>query len=581
MVNGRMKRWILAASPLLLTLGVYRFRRRLVARLLRLPPPRCGVKVERNIPLAMPDGVHLLTDHYAPQAKGDFPTILIRTPYGRGKELALWGGYALAELPAQRFAERGYHVIVQGVRGCFDSEGEFEPHVNEAADGQATVEWITQQPWFDGKLGTWGPSYLGYTQWATAAGGHPSLQAMVPMITSAENLSVTHPDGAFGLETRLRWSQGIFALNRIHRQPLWRILRQRFSRDQSQALQAAFLHLPLLEADVIAAGEPIPFYRAVLTHNRRDDPFWMARDHSQAVAQVVAPVHLIGGWYDYYLRGLLRDYASLRDAGQRPFLTIGPWSHAQTGGMMTGLREGLTWFDAHLKGLPTNVREKPVRLYVMGIDEWREYDDYPPPARPTRYYLRSAGELSTTTPEDVSSPDRYLYDPSDPTPALGGALLAFTGAGRQDNGPLEMRPDVLVYTTSAIDQEVEIIGPVRAELHVQSSLEHTDFFARLCDVDPLGNSTNVCDGLVRLQPPQGGLHQDGIRRVEIDMWSTAHCFRRGHCIRLQVSGGAHPRYSRNTGSGEPIESATILRVANQAVYHDPAHPSAVLLPVTS
>jgi hypothetical protein len=144
-----------------------------------------------------------------------------------------------------------------------------------------------------------------------------------------------------------------------------------------------------------------------------------------------------------------------------------------------------------------------------------------------------------------------------------------------------MRPDVLVYTSAVVDQEVEIIGPVRAELYVQSSLEHTDFFARLCDVDLSGKSTNICDGLVRVSPAEGGLPQDGIRHLEIDMWSTAHCFRRGHCIRLQVSSGAHPRYSRNTGSGEPIESATILRVANQAVYHDPAHPSAVLLPVTS
>jgi putative CocE/NonD family hydrolase len=572
---------MVVASPLLLTLGLYRFRRHVVARLLRLPPPHCGVKVDRNIPVAMPDGIHLLTDHYAPEAEGEFPTILIRTPYGRGKELDLWGGYALAELPAQRFAERGYHVIVQGVRGCFDSEGVFEPHVNEASDGQAAVEWIAQQPWFNGKLGTWGPSYLGYTQWATAAGNHPSLQAMVPMITSAENLSVTHPDGAFGLETRLRWSQGIFALNRTHRQPLWRQLLHRFSDKQAQALQAAFYHLPLLEADTIATGEPIPFYRAVLTHTRQDDPFWAARDHSPAVAQVSAPVHLIGGWYDYYLRGLLRDYTSLRDAGQRPFLTIGPWSHAQAGGLMTGLREGLTWFDAHLKGWPTGVREKPVRLYVMGIDEWREYDYYPPPSRPTPYYLHSVGELSTVAPEDVSPPDRYVYDPRDPTPSLGGALLAFSGAGMQENGPLEVRPDVLVYTTSAVDQEVEIIGPVRAELYVQSSLEHTDFFARLCDVDVSGKSTNICDGLVRLSPAEGWLPQDGIRRVEIDMWSTAHRFRRGHCIRLQVSSGAHPRYSRNTGSGEPIESATTLRVASQAVYHDPAHPSAVLLPVTS
>ena len=516
-----------------------------------------------------------------PRRRATLPTILIRTPYGRGKEVALWGGYALSELPAQRFAERGYHVVVQGARGCFDSEGEFEPHVNEAADGQATVEWITRQPWFNGKLGTWGPSYLGYMQWATAAGGHPSLKAMLPMITSAENFSVTHPDGGFGMETRLRWSQGVFVLNRVHKEPLWRILLSRFSGEQAQALQAAFLHLPLLEADTVAVGEPIPFYRDLLAHNQDDDAFWVARDHSNAVAQVTAPVHLIGGWYDYYLRGLLRDYTTLKEAGRRPFLTIGPWSHAQPDCLMTGLRDGLTWFDTHLKNERTGIREKPVRLYIMGADEWREYDDFPPPARQTRYYLHSAGRLSMTEPAEASAPDQYVYDPHDPTPALGGALLAFQGAGSQDNGPLEARPDVLVYTSSRLDKDLEIIGPVYAELYVHSSLAHTDFFVRLCDVDPLGKSTNVCDGLVRMEPTRGKTQADGNQRVEIDMWSTAHRFQKGHCLRLLVSSGAHPRFARNAGSGEPIESATTLKIANQTVFHDAVHPSAVVLPISS
>lgn len=563
----------------LLGLGLYRYRRSLLARLLKLPPPRYAVGVRRDLPVTMPDGIHLLTDHYFPRAAGSFPTILIRTPYGRGNEAGLGNGYPLAELPAQRFAERGYHVIVQGARGCFDSEGDFSPHVNEAADGQATVDWIVRQSWFNGSLGTWGPSYLGYMQWALAAGAPPALKAMMAMVTSSENFSVSHPHGAFGLETRLRWSQGMHVQKRMHGRPLGERLAQRFSGDTERDLQTAFGHLPLLEADTVAAGEPIPFYRQILVHDQASDPFWMARDHRQAVARVEAPVHLMGGWYDYYLRGLLRDYQTLRAAGRSPYLTIGPWFHGQPAGILHGLREGLAWFKAHLLGDGECLRQKPVRLYVMGAGEWRDLDEFPPPARPACYYLHEEGRLAPDLPTAASSPDRYRYDPADPTPALGGALLALRGAGPVDNRPLEGRPDVLCYTTPPLSQDLEVIGPVRLELYVRSSLDHTDFSGRLCDVAPDGCSTNLCDGLVRLEPGKGEVQPDGSLRVEIDLLATAHRFRRGHRLRLQVASGAHPRWSRNLGTGEPLATGVRMAVADQIVYHDGDHPSSLILPV--
>jgi uncharacterized protein len=570
---------LLAAGLAAVGMGAYAYRRSILARLLELPPPRCGVRVERDIPIVMPDGVRLYADHYWPQAAGDLPTILIRTPYGRGKEVALGGGLALAELPGQRFAERGYHVVVQGARGCYDSEGEFRPHVNEAADGQATAAWIARQPWFNGVLGTWGPSYLGYTQWATADAAPEALQAMVVMIASAENHWVSYPDGAFGLETRLRWSQGIQVQKRMHRRPLWEQLAHRFSKQDAERLQAAFDHLPLAEADVVAAGEPIPFYRDQLAHPAADDPFWTARDHRAAPARGGAAVHFIGGWYDYYLRGLLRDYVTLRAAGRRPYLTIGPWSHGQPAGLLAGLREGLTWFDARFRGEPGRLRRKPVSVYVMGAEAWYEMDEFPPPARETRYYLLAGAGLVAEPPDGTQPPDGYRYDPADPTPALGGALLAFQGAGAQDNRPLEARPDVLCYTTAPLAQAVEVIGPVRLELYARSSLAHTDFFGRLCDVDPEGQSINVCDGLFRVEPGRGSVQSDGSLRLEIDLWATAHRFRRGHRLRLQVSSGAHPRWSRNLGTGEPLGSGTAMLVAEQTVYHDAAHPSALVVPV--
>jgi hypothetical protein len=292
-------------------------------------------------------------------------------------------------------------------------------------------------------------------------------------------------------------------------------------------------------------------------------------------------VHLVGGWYDYYLRGLLRDYATLKAAGREPRLTIGPWFHAQPGGLMAGLREGLAWFDAQLKGDRCRLGQKPVRLYLMGADEWQDLDDYPPKAHETRYYLQAGAGLATDLPPGESPPDRYRYDPADPTPALGGALLAFQGAGPQDNRGLEARPDVLCYTTPPLDCALDVIGSVRLVLFARSSLPCADFFGRLCDVSPDGRSTNICDGLFRVEPGHAESQPDGIQRLEVDMWATACRFQRRHRIRLQVSSGAHPRWSRNLGSGEAVATGVTMLAADQTIYHDAAHPSALVLPVAT
>ena len=248
---------------------------------------------------------------------------------------------------------------------------------------------------------------------------------------------------------------------------------------------------------------------------------------------------------------------------------------------MEGLRLGLAWFEAQLKGQGNGLARKPVRLYVMGADEWREFDAFPPPAQTTRFHLHGGGNLGPAPPARDDTPDHYTYDPADPTPAVGGALLAMQGAGRQDNAPLEARDDVLFYTTPPLAQDLEVIGPVRLELYARSSLAHTDFYGRLCDVDPSGRSANVCDGLFRVVPGNGEPQPDGSLHLEIDLWATAHRFRQGHRLRLLVASGAHPRWSRNPGSGEPLATATTLAVAQQTIYHDAAHPSALVLPVVA
>ncbi len=339
---------------------------------------------------------------------------------------------------------------------------------------------------------------------------------------------------------------------------------------------------------MVAVGHPVSFYREWLAHPSADDPYWQRLNHDPGVPHATTAAHLVSGWYDLFLRELLADYAALKAAGRAPYLTIGPWAHTDLRLMAAALREGIAWFDAHLKEDRHRLRARPVRIYVMGADReaWRELDSWPPPAQETRYYLHANGRLSTEAPAADSPPDNYRYDPADPTPSVGGPLLMIP-SGPMDNRALEARPDVLTYTTPPLASDVEVIGPVRLELYARSSLAHTDFFGRLCDVHPDGRSINVCDGLFRVEPAASNLAKvlepsqgsDGILRIEVDMWATAHRFRQGHRIRLQVSSGAHPRWARNLGTGEPIASGTRMLVAGQTIYHGSAHPSALVLPV--
>jgi uncharacterized protein len=565
---------------LMLFLGMFvlvshRNRRKLLTRALRLPPAKYKVAVDAGLRIPMRDGVYLVGDHYCPLSPESFPTILIRSPYGRN---AASGGFGLLlAFFGKRFAERGYHVLIQDTRGRFDSEGVFDPYFPERSDGQATVEWMERQPWFNGVVGMWGPSYLGIVQWALAVHVQP-VKALVPIITSSQLYSVLFPDGALDLGLAIRWMAILDVLERSRhkRFPMalsmfWKVER---------AIAPIFAHLPLAEADERLLGRSVSFYRNWLEHSRADDDYWLALPKAISIERVTAPAHFIGGWYDFFLRPLLMDYAALKASGRSPYLTIGPWHHFSGAPMIVGFRESLAWFDAHLKGDRSRLRARPVRIFVMGAHRWREYDSWPPPSTPAHYYLRSGRHLSRESATGVQAADHYTYDPAHPTPAVGGTQFGPRG-GPRDNRQLEARSDVLIYTTPPLDENLEVIGPVRLELYVKSSAEYTDFFGRLCDVRPGGRSLNVCDGLFRVEPGKGEQQPDGSLRIEIDLWATAYCFRRGHSLRLQVSSGAHPRWMRNPGTGEPIGTYTTMRTAEQTIYHDERHPSAVILPVAA
>ncbi|CAM5302724.1 CocE/NonD family hydrolase [Streptomyces aurantiogriseus] len=530
----------------------------LVQRMLRLPPPLTrDLTIERDLRVPMRDGAVLLADRWTPKAGGDgLPTALIRVPYGRA---GLIGGQM-----ARPLAERGFQVLVQSTRGTFGSDGPFDPLRREREDGLDTIDWVIKQPWFGESMILHGPSYLGFVQWAVADAVPPQVKAMIPVASeSALTLDFLRSD-AFSLETPFVWAVQVAGQERRFAMP-----RQILG---AKKAQRALHTLPLNQADTAAMGHRYDYVQNILDHDA-DAPFWQGLDHRHRVAGIQVPVSSVGGWYDIFLPGQLRDHRVLQDAGRSPLrLTVGPWTHTSMGMGQVAFAEALDF------GLPLAQGEEPaerapVRLFVMGEEKWRDFPSWPPPGyEPQRFHLQPGGALSTEPPAD-SPPDGYRYDPADPTPAVGGVRMAFgIKSGRVDNAELEARPDVLTYTTPVLDKDVEVIGDVSAEIFFRSGLPYADVFVRLCDVDADGRSTNVCDGLTSLTDA------DETSKADVRLWPTAYRFKRGHRIRVQISSGAFPRYNRNPGTGEPRATATTLRAADQHVFHDPEHPSAIILP---
>ncbi|MEV4112695.1 CocE/NonD family hydrolase [Nonomuraea sp. NPDC049695] len=532
----------------------------LVQRLLRLPPPLTrDLIIERDLRVPMRDGAVLLADRWAPKTGGDgLPTALIRAPYGRAG--------MTADPMARPLAERGFQVLIQSTRGTFGSEGPFDPLRREREDGLDTLDWVIKQPWFGESIILYGSSYLGFVQWAVADAVPPQVKAIIPGVSeSALTLDFLRAD-AFSLETPFVWGVQVAGQERRFAMPRALLSGKR--------VQRALRTLPLNRADTAALGHRYDYLQDILAHDA-DDPFWQGLDHRHRVAGIQVPVSTVGGWYDIFLPGQLRDFRTLQDNGH-PLarLTVGPWAHVSTGVGQISAAEAIGFGMALARGEEPAGRA-PVRLFVMGEEKWRDFPSWPPPGfEPRRFHLQPGGALATEAPAE-SPPDGYRYDPADPTPALGGVRMAFgEKAGRVNNAALEARPDVLIYTTPVLEEDVEVVGEVSAEIFFRSSLPYADVFVRLCDVDAGGRSSNVCDGLISVTGA------DEITPVAVTLWPTAYRFRRGHRIRVQVSSGAFPRYNRNPGTGEPRATATTLLAADQQVFHDPQHPSAVILPVT-
>ena len=526
----------------------------------RLPARRNRVRVDRNVQVRMRDGVILLADHYVPVTTEPLPTVLVRCPYGRGFPYAL--------LSAQLYAERGYHVLFQSTRGTFGSGGTFVPGVTEADDAQDTVAWLRTQDWFDGCLATAGGSYLGFTQWALAMDPPPELKAMVVMIGVHDLADAAYQQGPLDLFNILSWADLL-----SHQEtagPVAGLIRMVRAEHR---LRGALNRLPLRGSMAGLGGKGAPWYDDWIDHPDVHDPYWERFRATEALARTTVPTLVIGGWHDYFLTQTLRQYRTLRARDVEVALTIGPWTHLTVDNKVS-MPQAISWLDTHVANRAAANREAPVRVFVGGAGEWQQHRSWPPEDTTTATWYLAARQLTPAPPADGAGTTRFRYDPADPTPSVGGRLMAPSG-GARDNRALEARADVLTFTTAPLAAPVEVHGQPVVELHLASDNAHADLFARLCDVDPAGRSSNVTDRIIRFAGPDAT--PGDVRRVEITLDPTAHRFDAGHRIRLQISGGAFPRFARNPGTGEA--AGTTLNPVTHTVHHNAAHPSNIALPV--
>ncbi len=557
-----------------------------------------GVTVEHNATAVMRDGTKLRADIYRPKAEGKFPVLLVRTPYDKTQEMEF----------GVKAAARGYVVVAQDVRGRFQSEGDWYPFKNESQDGYDTVEWAAALPYANGKVGMFGGSYVGATQFLAAIAKPPHLAGICPNVTASNyHDGWTYQGGAFEQWFNESWSTGL-AMNTMRRRV-----------EAGQNAVAWTKTLPLTNYAVLEAPPAAglaPYFADWLAHPNYDDYWkqWSIEDH---YAQIQVPVFSLGAWYDIFLGGTLRNYARLKKEagteqarrGQRLMVYVGGHSggsnNKKVGEVDFGEKlpfdlneEMLSWYDALLKGGTSAVSaEKPVKIFVMGKNEWREENDWPlDRAKSTKYYLHSAGAANTasgdgtlsTTAPGAEKADQFTYDPNDAVPTLGGPLCCGpfppAGLGPRDQSKAEARSDVLVFTKPALAKDLEVTGPVALDLYVSSSAVDTDFTGKLVDVWPNGFAQNLTEGILRMRyrnsQEKPELAKAGeTYHVTVDLWATSNVFLAGHKLRLEVSSSNFPRFDRNLNTGEEQAGGTRMSKATNVIYHDKARPSALVLPL--
>jgi putative CocE/NonD family hydrolase len=563
-------------------------------------PPRNDILVDNRVPIPMRDGVILYADVYRPVGDGRHPVLVSRTPYSTER-------FPAAFEAGVYFAERGYVYVFQDVRGRHESDGRWEPFFDDEKDGYDTIQWAVKQRWSNGRVGMEGGSYLGQNQWRAAQAAPPGLATIFPRVAST---SIYHDwitlNGAWRLSFNFGWGP-VRQESRIMQNPGPHTV------DGLQAIHYDEVqrHLPLNTMQQLV-GRNARFYDDWLA-NPDYNAYWKPLNVEEVFDKIAIPVHTIGGWFDIFSQGTLRGYVGMSQKGaterarRGSHLVIGAWGHGssqKTGDIDFGptahineLALALRWYDSRLKEIDNGLdREPPVKLFVMGRNEWVLEHEYP--LARTNYrplYFASAGRANTNKgdgrlawekPIGASTADRFRYDPNDPVPSLGGNNCCGTPteAGPRDQRKIEGRQDVLIYTSDVLQEEIEVTGPVKVVLYASSDASDTDFVAKLVDVYPDGTTYNMAEGMLRARYRESlskpSLLKPGqVYRFEIDLVGTSVAFLKGHRIRVHVTSSHFPQFDRNPNTGAKFGATAEFRIAQQTVYHDAERASHILLPV--
>lgn len=562
------------------------------------------VAIEHGVTAKMRDGVLLRADIYRPKAEGKFPILLQRTPYNKS------GGVSFGV----RAASRGFVVIIQDVRGRYSSEGEWYTFKNESNDGYDTVEWAAALPYSNGKVGMFGGSYVGATQMLAAIAHPPHLAGICPVVTASNyHDGWTYQGGAFEQWFNESWTSGLAqdTFDRVVGNNTNALL----GMGKLPLTSYPLFNFPDTSATLSSTNVLAPYFIDWLAHPSYDD-YWKRWSIEEHYADINVPSLTVAAWYDIFQGGSLRNYSGTRAhggdgarSGQRLLVVIG--GHAGSGQKIGDVDFGpaaaefdedevtLSWYEYLLKGAQNRfAKEKAVKIFVMGRNEWREEDDWPLARTQSRKYflhsdgsansLRGSGSVSTIPPLK-ESPDRYVYDPANPVPTTGGPLCCdgwHMPPGPRDQRPVEAREDVLIYSMPAFAADTEITGPISLELFAKSTAVDTDFTAKLVDVAPNGFAQNLTEGIIRAryrdsQETPALMNPGQVYKFTVDLWSTSNVFLKGHVLRLEVSSSNFPRFDRNLNTGETQSTGEKFVPATNTVYHDAEHPSALVLPVVA
>lgn len=571
---------------------------------------------QKNVPMQTRDGLTLYADVVRPTTPGRYPVLLSRNPYGKDTAMENIDGAAF------QFARAGYVSVVQDCRGRFTSDGEYYPLVNEVSDGYDAVEWAARLSGSNGRVGTFGQSYLGASQYMIACGNSmpPSLGAMAPVSGASDYHEgwVYHTGGAmlWGWAVPYAIHKGRNTLERMGRQDLLSKMDKYVEEGTNFSMplrQEWYRHLPIKDWGELLK-EAAPYFADYIRHSD-DGDYWWGINLRRHLESVRVPMLHISSWYDIFLEGALnafqgiKEHSAFQQARRGQHMVIGPWGHIfpyvrptsrGTGDIDFGpealvdLQERqLRWFDYWLKDIETGIMDEPtVTVFVMGENRWRTLEDWPPPkAHYVPYYMHGKGSANTlhgdgtlsTVPPDDEPADTYTYDPEDPVPSLGGNNLAIP-LGVEDQRPVEGRPDVLVFTSDPMERPLEVTGPIKVHLWAATTAPDTDFTAKLVDVHPDGYALNLQDGILRARYRDSGIHPTPVEpgkayEYTIDLWATSNVFLPGHSIRVEISSSNFPRFDRNQNTGAPFGNDAILKKAQQTIYHRGEFPSHILLPI--